>query len=76
MKKYRLYKVESAPTPQFPNMVSVTSKGGKVKKFVSEEKAVLWIEEQIALRTINSGEKQAKEDLMELGLVPFEFKTA
>lgn len=76
MKKYRLYKVEPAPTPTFPNMVSVTSKGGSVKKFVSEEKAVLWIEEQLALKAINSGEKQAKEDLMELGLVPFEFKTA
>ena len=76
MKKYRNYKVESASSPSFPNMVSVTVKGGVTKKFVSEEKAELWIEEQIALKAINSGAKQAKSDLMELGLVPFEFKTA
>jgi hypothetical protein len=76
MKKYRNYKVESASTPSFPDMVSVTLKNGVVKKFVSSEKAELWIEEQIAIRAINGGAKQAKADLMELGLVPFEFKTA
>lgn len=76
MKKYRNYKVESAPTPTFPNMVSVTTKGGIVKKFVSAEKAVLWIEEEIALKAINSGAKEAKNQLMDMGLVPFEFKTA
>lgn len=76
MKKYRNYKVEAIPTPTFPYMVSVTAKGGVTKKFVSEEKAELWIEEQIALKAINSGAKQAKADLMDLGLVPFEFKTA
>jgi hypothetical protein len=75
MKKYRSYKVEPSPSPSFPEMVSVTMKGGKVKKFVSEFKAELWIEEQIAIRNINSGEKQAKADLMDMGLVPFEFKT-
>ncbi len=76
MKKYRNYKVEAIPTPNFPHMVSVTIKGGVTKKFVSEEKAELWIEEQIALKAISSGAKQAKADLMDLGLVPFEFKTA
>lgn len=76
MKKYRNYKVESAPSPSFPEMVSVTIKNGVVKKFVTPAKAELWIEEQIALRAINGGAKQAKVDLMELGLVPFEFKTA
>ena len=76
MKKYRNYKVESAPSPSFPEMVSVTLKSGGVKKFVTPAKAELWIEEQIALRAINGGAKQAKVDLMELGLVPFEFKTA
>lgn len=75
MKKYRNYKVESASSPSFPHMVSVTVKGGVVKKFVNESKAELWIEEQIALKAINGGEKQAKNDLIELGLVPFEFKT-
>jgi hypothetical protein len=57
-------------------MVSVTLKSGGVKKFVTPEKAELWIEEQIALRAINSGAKEAKNQLIELGLVPFEFKTA
>ena len=76
MKKYRNYKVESAPSPTFPSMVSVTLKSGVVKKFVTPAKAELWIEEQIALRAINGGANQAKVDLMELGLVPFEFKTA
>lgn len=76
MKKYRNYKVEPAATPTFPNMVSVTTKGGIVKKFVSAEKAVLWIEEEIALKAINSGAKEAKNQLMDMGLVPFEFKTA
>jgi hypothetical protein len=76
MKKYRNYKVEPAPTPTYTEMVSVTIKGGGVKKFVSPAKAELWIEEEIALKAINGGAKQAKVDLMELGLVPFEFKTA
>ncbi len=76
MKKYRNYKVESASSPSYPEMVSVTLKNGVVKKFVTPAKAELWIEEQIALRAINGGAKQAKVDLMELGLVPFEFKTA
>ena len=53
MKKYRNYKVESAPSPTFPHMVSVTLKNGVVKKFVTAEKAELWIEEQIALKAIN-----------------------
>jgi hypothetical protein len=76
MKKYRNYKVEPFNSPTFPSMVSVTMKNGVVKKFVTPEKAELWIEEQIALRAINSGAKEAKNQLMDMGLVPFEFKTA
>jgi hypothetical protein len=76
MKKYRNYKVESASSPTFPSMVSVTLKSGGIKKFVTPEKAELWIEEQIALKAINGGAKQAKADLMDMGLLPFEFKTA
>ena len=76
MKKYRNYKVESAPTSNYTEMVSVTLKNGVVKKFVSPAKAELWIEEQIALKAINGGAKQAKADLMDMGLLPFEFKTA
>jgi hypothetical protein len=76
MKKYRNYKVEPLPSPSFPHMVSVTLKNGVVKKFVTAEKAELWIEEQIAMKAINSGAKEAKSQLMDMGLVPFEFKTA
>jgi hypothetical protein len=76
MKKYRNYKVEPAPTPIYTEMVSVTLKSGGIKKFVTPEKAELWIEEQIAIRAINSGAKEAKSQLMDMGLVPFEFKTA
>jgi hypothetical protein len=76
MKKYRNYKVESASSPSYPEMVSVTLKNGVVKKFVTPQKAELWIEEQIAIRAINSGAKEAKAQLMDMGLVPFEFKTA
>jgi hypothetical protein len=76
MKKYRNYKVEPMPSPTFPSMVSVTLKNGTVKKFVTPAKAELWIEENIALKAINSGAKEAKNQLMDMGLVPFEFKTA
>jgi len=76
MKKYRNYKVAPLPSPTFPHMVSVTLKNGVVKKFVTAEKAELWIEEQIALKAINGGAKEAKNQLMDMGLVPFEFKTA
>jgi hypothetical protein len=51
-------------------------KNGVVKKFVTPEKAEIWIEEQIAIKVINSGAKEAKAQLMDMGLVPFEFKTA
>jgi hypothetical protein len=76
MKKYRNYKVEPFASPTFPSMVSVTLKNGVVKKFVTPQKAELWIEEQIAIKAINSGAKEAKSQLMDMGLVPFEFKTA
>ena len=76
MKKYRNYKVEASPSPTFPSMVSVTLKSGVVKKFVTPAKAELWIEENIALKAINSGAKEAKAQLMDMGLLPFEFKTA
>jgi hypothetical protein len=76
MKKYRNYKVEEAPSPTFPSMVSITLKSGGVKKFVTPAKAELWIEEQIALKAISGGAKEAKSQLMDMGLVPFEFKTA
>lgn len=76
MKKYRLYKCIPAPTPTFPNMVDVVYKGVSVKKFISSERATVWIEEQMVERAIQSGEKGAKEELMNLGLIPFEFKTS
>jgi hypothetical protein len=76
MKKYRNYKVEPTPTPTYTEMVSVTIKSGGVKKFVTPQKAEIWIEEQIAIRAINGGAKEAKAQLMDMGLVPFEFKTA
>lgn len=69
MKKYRNYKVVPAPTPSFPSMVEVHMKKGGVKRFVTEEKAVVWIEAEMAEAAIAKGEKEAKEEMIVMGLI-------
>ena len=71
MTKYKNYKIESTPTTAFPEMVNVT-KGKKInKRFISEKKAIIWIDEQGALTLINRGKTKVKSELDAAGLLAF-----
>lgn len=71
MTKYKNYKIESTPSTTFPEMVTVT-KGKKFnKRFVSEKKAIVWIDEQGALALINRGKTKVKNELDAAGLLAF-----
>ena len=68
MTKYKNYKIEPTPTEKFPEMVTVT-KGKKInKKFISEKKAIVWIEAVAAESLIGRGAKKVKNELSSIGL--------
>ena len=67
MKKYKTYKIEETPTDKYPQMVTL-SKGKKIsKKFINEEKAIIWVEKQAAESLINRGNKKVKYELESIG---------
>lgn len=69
--KYNGYSINSEPKPNFPDMVEV-SKGDLKKKFVSEERAILWIEEQRTEKLIDSQKVKVEHELYENGIFFFE----
>ena len=68
MTRYKTYKIENTPTEKFPEMVSVTKGKTINKKFISLEKAKVWIEAEAALKLINRGAKKVKAELDSIGL--------
>ena len=51
MARYKTYKIEDTPSEKFPQMVTISKKvKGNLfeKKFISDEKAKVWIEFQSA----------------------------
>lgn len=67
MKKYRTYKIEKTPSEKYPEMVTVSKGKTLSKKFINEEKAILWIEKESAEKLINSGNKKVKYELESIG---------
>jgi hypothetical protein len=67
MTKYKNFKIEPTPTEKFPEMVTIT-KGKKInKQFVSEAKAIIWIESSAALQLIERGAKSVAKELDSIG---------
>ena len=72
MARYKTYKIEDTPSEKFPQMVTISKKiKGKPceKKFISEKKAVAWIEGVAAEKLINSGATKVKKELDSVGIL-------
>lgn len=69
MKKYKTYKIEHTPSEKFPEMVTVIKGKNVNKKFITEEKAIVWIEFQSANNLISKGSKKVKGELSSIGLI-------
>ena len=67
MKKHRTYKIEETPNEKYPQMVTVSKGKNFTKKFISEEKAIIWIEKEAAEKLINRGNKKVKYELESIG---------
>jgi hypothetical protein len=68
MKKYKTYKIESTPTEKFPEMVTITKGKTINKKFVTEDKAIVWIESSAAIKLIERGKKSVANELDSIGI--------
>jgi hypothetical protein len=68
MKKYKTYKIEFTPTEKFPEMVTITKGKTINKKFITEEKAIVWIESSAAIKLIERGKKSVVNELDSIGL--------
>ena len=72
MARYKTYKIENTPSEKFPQLVTISKKvKGNLfeKKFISEEKAKVWIEFQSANKLINNGAKKVKGELSSVGIL-------
>lgn len=70
-RKYNGYSIESEASEKFPEMVSL-NKGDFTKKFVTEERAMLWIEEQKTQELIDTQKIKVEHELYENGLFFYE----
>ena len=73
MARYKTYKIENTPSEKFPQMVTISKKiKGKLfeKKFINEEKAMVWIEALAAEKLIIKGSAKVKGELSSIGLLP------
>ena len=68
MTRYKTYKIQETPTEKFPEMVTITKGKTLTKKFITLEKAKLWIEVEQSLKLINKGAKKVKGELDSIGL--------
>jgi hypothetical protein len=68
VEKYKGYNIESTPSDQFDEMVTLM-KGKKFKKrFVNKTKAILWVDSQTALKLIDKTSSKVKTELSEVVL--------
>ena len=74
MNKYKNIVIENTPTDKFPELVTLTKTPKNKeyflgKKYITITKAITAIDEYIAEQLIAKGERGAKAELVELGLV-------
>lgn len=70
-RKYNGYTFKKAPTERFSEVVEI-SKGDFKKKFINEERAILWIEEQKTQELIDTQKIKVEHELYENGLFFYE----
>jgi hypothetical protein len=68
MKKYKNFKIEPTPTEKFPEMVTITKGKNITKQFISEDKAIIWIESLAALKLIERGSRNVTKELDSISL--------
>jgi hypothetical protein len=68
MKKYKNFKIEPTPTEKFPEMVTITKGKNITKQFISEDKAIIWIESLAALKLIDRGSRNVTKELDSISL--------
>lgn len=70
-KRHNGYTITPSPKENFPDMVEL-SRGDLKKKFVSEERAILWIEKQRTEELIDSQKVRVENELYENGIFFYE----
>ena len=63
------YKIENTPSDSFPDMVTITKGKTIHKKFITQQKAVAWIEAVAAENLIGKGKKKVKKELSSIGIL-------
>jgi hypothetical protein len=63
------YKIEKTPSEKFPDMVTITKGKTINKKFITQSKAVAWIEAVAAENLIGRGKKKVKNELSSIGIL-------
>jgi hypothetical protein len=63
------YKIENTPSEKFPDMVTITKGKTINKKFITQSKAVAWIEAVAAENLIGRGKKKVKNELSSIGIL-------
>ena len=79
--KYKNVKLVDVPHPTIDTMVRIDKGPARLnevigKRYVTLEKAMIAIDILSAEKLISTGARQAKEELMDMGLVDFEFKNS
>lgn len=63
------YKIENTPSDSFPDMVTITKGKTINKKFITQQKAIAWIEAVAAENLIGRGKKKVKKELSSIGIL-------
>ena len=63
------YKIENTPSDSFPDMVTITKGKTISKKFITQQKAIAWIEAVAAENLIGKGKKKVKKELSSIGIL-------
>lgn len=63
------YKIENTPSDSFPDMVTITKGKTINKKFITQQKAIAWIEAVAAENLIGKGKKKVKNELSSIGIL-------
>ena len=63
------YKIENTPSDSFPDMVTITKGKTINKKFITQQKAIAWIEAVAAENLIGKGKKKVKNELSSISIL-------
>ena len=67
--RYKNFKIEDTPTDTFPEMVTITKGKTINKKFVTNSKAIIWIDTLLAEQMIRKTSNGARREMEEFVVV-------